>query len=177
MAFALIYQLKNKKVWWLDAIMYFSLAILLAAIICYFIFSIKISFQEQKLKQLQELISKTGTKDQLALEKKVFEYQEKINDFTTLLNNHAIPSNFFTFLEQTTLPKVRFTEVKLNKGESKIRLSGTTQDAQMLAQQTYLFQESQFIQDTKLFLFSLGEGGKITFSVIFSLNPQIFQWK
>lgn len=179
MAFALIYQLRNKKLWWIDAILYFSLALTLATIICYFIFWIKISYQEKALKQIKDSIAKTGTKEQLDLERQVFEYQDKINDFSGLIEEHKTLSSAFSFLEQFTLPNVVFSEIKLETKDPKIKLSGKTDDVQTLARQVSVLKEkNSFIKDIKFFIFRSGDGGKVSFSIIFPLDTEMFkQWK
>ena len=126
MAFDIIYQLRTKKFWWLDTILYFVLTILIATIIVYFIFDIKISFQEKKLQDLEADIATTGIPQQKELEKKVFEYQKKINDFVILLNSHKTPSNLFSFIEQFTLPNVWFADFNLDTNTPTLKLVGET---------------------------------------------------
>ncbi len=175
MVFDLIYQLRTKKFWWLDTILYFTLALLVATVICYFIFNIKISFQGERLEELKDAILTTGTPQQKTLETEVFKYQKKINDFSILLAAHKTSSSFFNFIEQSTFPKVWFSEVSLDTNEPKVRLVGESENTQVLARQISFLKESEFIKDIKLLNLSLEEEGKIKFSLVFSLNPQMFK--
>ncbi len=53
MVLNLLSQLKTKKTLLLDAVLYFVAAVFLALIICYFIFSIKISLQQKEIKKIE----------------------------------------------------------------------------------------------------------------------------
>ncbi len=174
MSFDIIYQLKTKKFWWLDTILYFTLTILIATVIIYFIFYIKIPFQEEKLQDLEKDLATTGLPQQKELERKVFEYQKKINDFSTLLGAHKISSNVFKFIEQSTFPNVWFSSFSLTLKESQVKLAGETEDTLVLARQISFLKEKEFIRDVKLSNFSLGEEGRVGFNLVLSLNPQIF---
>ncbi len=174
MAFDIIYQLRTKKFWWLDTILYFTLTILIATVITYFIFNIKISFQEKKLQDLEKDIATTGIPQQKELERKVFEYQKKINDFSILLADHKIPSNLFNFIEESTLPNVWFSLFGLSTEESQLRLAGEAKDVLTLARQIFVFKESEFIKDVEILNFNLEEEGRIKFDLVLPLNPQIF---
>lgn len=175
MAFDIIYQLRTKKFWWLDTILYFALAMLIATVIVYFIFSIKISLQEKKIQELKEDIATTGIPQQKELEVKVFEYQKKINDFSVLFTDHKIPSNILHFIEESAFPNAWFSLFSLNVQEDQIKLSGEIKDALVLARQVSLLKENEFVNDVKLLNFSLGEQGKVIFNLTFSLDSRIFK--
>ena len=78
MDFGIIYQLKFKKYWWLDTILYAVLALLLAAFFSYLIFVAKIAQEKKTIEDLVTKINNTGTAEQRDLEKQVFAYQKKI---------------------------------------------------------------------------------------------------
>lgn len=176
MAFNIVYQLKTKKFWWTDIVFYFAIIILLAIVIVYSIFSIKVIFQTGKIQSIEEDIAKTGTPEQKETERKVFEYQKKINNFSTLLAAHKISSNVFRFIEQSTFSNVWFSSFSLNPKEFQIKLAGETEDALVLARQISFFEKEDFIKNVKLSGFSLGleEGEKVKFSLVLSLDPQMF---
>ncbi len=174
MAFDIIYQLRTKKFWWLDTILYFTLTILIATVITYFIFNVKTSFQEQKIQDLKEDIATTGIPQQKELERKVFEYQKKINDFSILFAAHKIPSNLFRFIEESTLPNVWLSLFILNTKGSQLKLVGEAESVLVLARQIFVFKESEFLKDIELLDFNLEEEGRIKFNLTLFLDPQIF---
>ncbi|MBU4274223.1 hypothetical protein KKE19_00185 [Patescibacteria group bacterium] len=175
MDFGIIYQLKTKKFWWLDVIFYFTVALLLATIICFVIFSIKISFQEKKLEDLQNTITtSTGTAQQKEEEKKVFEYQKKIDDFAAILAVHKAPTNILKFFEETTLPNVWFNNFSMNAQTAGIRINGETEDTVALSRQIAVFEQNQFVENVADLNFESTETGKTRFSLNLALDPNIF---
>ena len=114
MDFGIIRQLKIKKFWWLDTILYFVISLLLATVFCYLIFTVKISIERKNMGQIEEKIANTGTAQQKQLEKEVFEYQVKIDNFAALLNAHKIPSQIFDVIKKLTLPNVWFNNFVCN---------------------------------------------------------------
>jgi len=175
MAFDIIYQLRTKKFWWLDTILYFALAILIATVAVYFIFDIKTSLQEKKIQKLKENIATTGIPQQKELEANLFEYQKKIDDFSILLADHKTPSNLLNFIEDSVFPSTWFSLLGLNVQENQIKLSGEAKDTLVLARQVSLLKENEFINNIKLLSFGLGEEGMVIFNLTFSLDPQIFK--
>lgn len=174
MDFGIIYQLKIKKFWWLDTIFYFVAALLLATIICFAIFTVKISFQESKLKELENNIVDTGTTQQRELEKEVFEYQGKIDNFATILANHKIPTNVFKFFEKITFPNVWFNNFIVMAQTAGIQISGETENTTALSRQILVFEEDEFIKNISDLTFEPTETGKIRFNLNISLSPDIF---
>lgn len=176
MAFNIVYQLKTKKFWWTDIVFYFAIIILLFVVIVYSIFSIKIVYQRGKIQSIEENIAKTGTPEQKETERKVFEYQKKINNFSTLFAVHKISSNVFRFIEQSTFSNVWFSSFNLNPEEFQIKLAGETEDVLVLARQISFLEKEEFIKDVKLSGLSLelDEEGGVKFSLVLSLDPQIF---
>jgi len=175
MDFGIIYQLKIKKFWWLDTIFYFVAALLLATIICFVIFTVKISFQERKLKEIDNnIIVNTGTTQQRELEKEVFEYQRKIDNFAIILANHKIPTNIFKFFEKITLPNVWFNNFIIMAQTAGIQISGETESTTALSRQLSIFEENKFIKDISDLTFEPTETGKIRFNLNISLSPDIF---
>lgn len=176
MDFGIIYQLKIKKFWWLDAIFYFVIAFLLATIICFVIFSVKISFQEKKLKELDNnIMVNTGTVQQRELEKEVFDYQKKINNFATILASHKIPTNVFKFFEKITLPNVWFNNFLIMTQTARIQISGEAESATVLSRQILTIEQNEFIKNILDLTFEPTETGRIRFNLNLSINPDMLQ--
>ncbi len=174
MDFGIIYQLKIKKFWWLDTIFYFVVALLLATIICFVIFTVKISFQEKRLKDLENNIVNTGTAEQKESEKKVFEYQKKIDNFATILASHKIPTNILKFFEQITLPNVWFNNFLIGAQTAGVQVSGEAESTIALSRQILTLEQNEFIKNISDLTSELTETGRIRFNMNLSINPDIF---
>lgn len=172
--FGIIYQLKTKKFWWLDIILYFATALLLATIICFVIFIAKISFQEKKLKDLDNNIAQTGTAGQKELEKKVFEYQKKIDKFAVILADHKTLTNILNLFEQMVLPNVWFNNFLLTTQTAKLQISGEAESTAALSRQISILEQSEFIKDIANLTSEPTETGKIRFNMGLFLNPDVF---
>ncbi len=174
MDFGIIRQLKVKKFWWLDTILYFVVALLMATIFSFLIFTVKISGEKKNIGELEVKISNTGTAQQKQLEKEVFEYQNKIDNFATLLNAHKIPSKVFDALKALTLPNVWFSNFTMDAKTSAIQVTGETDDIPSLSRQIEIMETQDFITDVSGLTFSLEESGKIMFGFSIMLSPEIF---
>ncbi len=173
MVLNLLSQLKTKKTLLLDAVLYFVAAVFLALIICYFIFSIKISLQQKEIKKIEEQLVTTSSAEQKTMEDEVFKYQKKIGDFTSLLNSHELSSNLFEFLQRSTYPKVWYSDFNVNTKETGIKLAGDTDDLGTLARQVSIFEESEFVKEITVLNFELSSEGKIKFKLSLSLDPKV----
>lgn len=175
--FGIIYQLKTKKFWWLDVVLYFAVALLLATIICFVIFVAKISYQEKKLKDLDNDIAQTGTAEQKELEKKVFEYQKKIDNFATILADHKNPTNILDLFEKIVLPNVWFNNfliTAITTQAAKLQVSGEAESTTALSRQISTLEQSEFIKDITSLNSESTETGKVRFSIGLSVNPDVF---
>jgi Tfp pilus assembly protein PilN len=160
---------------WQTMLFYFSLGFLLAALIVYFILNY---FQDRSLATLDDLeerISRVGTTEDKKIENEVFFSQKRIKDFSTLFTAHQKSSQFFEFLEKKTHPEVWFTNLDLDANLPRAKLEGLARNFQTLAQQIYIFQEEDLIEEIKLTDITLGEEGEAEFSLELSLSPDIFQ--
>jgi hypothetical protein len=174
MDFGIIYQLRTKKFWWIDTIFYFVVALLLATIICYLIFTTKISFQEKRLKDLENSMANVGTAQQKELESKVLDYQKKIDNFAILLQNHKIPTNIPDFLEKTTLPNVWFYTFLITAKISGIQLSGEAENMPTLSRQISIFEGNELVKTISDLSSEITSSGRVRFSVNLSFDPNIF---
>lgn len=174
MDFGIIYQLKTKKYWWLDTILYAVLSLLLATVICYGIFILKISLQEKTLKDIEDKMSRTGTAEQKELEEKVFNYQKKINNFAVLLTNHKIPTNIFKTMERDTLPNVWISSFSTNAEMSQMMITGEAENLNTMSRQIDIFEKNEFIKNIASLATSLDQSSRILFNLSFELDPNIY---
>ncbi|MBU2539788.1 hypothetical protein KJ786_01340 [Patescibacteria group bacterium] len=174
MDFGIIYQLKTKKYWWLDTILYFVIALFLSTIFCFFIFTIKISFEKEKSKDFDSKLINVGTAQQKDMEKQVIEYQKKIGNFVSILDYHKIPTNVFNMLKESTLTNVWFNNFSINTEASEVLISGETDDIPSLSRQIDVLESKEFVKEVSNLNFNLTETGKISFNFGLLLDPKIF---
>ncbi|KKQ21721.1 MAG: hypothetical protein A3G45_01955 [Candidatus Staskawiczbacteria bacterium RIFCSPLOWO2_12_FULL_37_15] len=176
MDFSIFYQLRTKKIWWVDVVFYFVISLLISAIFCYLIFISKIYLQEKEIKKLDAAIETVGTDVQKDHEKTVFNYQKKINDYALLIDNHEFASNVFGFLEKDTLPNVWFSRFSLPTKQNKVDLTGEAESMDALSRQTAAFEKNEFVKKVNLLGSSVGDSGKVNFSLSLLLDSKIFNY-
>ncbi len=163
----------SKKFSWEDFLFYFSIILLIATVSSFFYFKTSINRTTITIKNLEEEIRKK-TPEQRELEERIFTYQEKINDISTLLADHKPSSKVFAFLEENTHPQVWFSDFLFMSTGSRVEVSGFVESFEALGQQALIFKENPLIRDLRLFEVSIDreEGVSFTFSLFF--EPQIF---
>lgn len=159
---------------WQNTLLYFFISLLLVSILGYFALDYFVKEADRNLQELKEELIEARSPQQIALEKEILDYREKIEDFSFLLISHQKTSNFFDFLEKITHPEVFFSELNLDTKESRVRLYGQAESFQTLGQQLLIFQKSEFIQGLRLPEIRIREEGKIEFVFDFSLDPELF---
>jgi len=172
--FSIIYQLRTKKFWWLDVMFYFVISLLIATVFCYLIFAVKISMQNNQIRDLKAAIETVGTEQQLAYEKEVVTYQKKINDFAAVFQNHGFSSNVFVFMEKQTRPNVWFQSFSMDQKGAKVNLSGEADDMDAFSRQVAVFERNEYIDNINLLNSNLGESDMVGFNLNLTLNPKIF---
>ena len=127
------------------------------------------------LQNVEEEIAQVSTKEERIIEVRVLATEKKINDFSKLLQDHKRSSKFFTFLEETSHPKVWFLKVELITEKAEALVSGQAESFETLGQQLFIFQEHELIKSVDLTDLLIGEEGETEFSFSLHLDPQIFQ--
>lgn len=173
MDFGIIYQLKSKKYWWMDTILYFVIALLLATVFCFFIFTFKISLEKKELQIIEDKLVNTGTALQKEMEKKVFAYQEKINNFAAVLAAHKIPTNLLTAIEESTLSNVWFNNFSMDTKSAGIIVTGETDDVPSLTRQIEVLETKDIVKGISNLSIELKETGKIRFTFNLAFDPKI----
>jgi hypothetical protein len=157
-----------------DIVFYVAISLLISSVLCYLIFSIKISSQKEKVKSLEDSMLTIGTAEQKEKEAVIFKYQKKIVDYTKFLNNHKASSNVFAFLESLTLPEVWFSRINLSERENKIILTGESGNMDILSRQISAFEKNEFVKKISILNSSVWDSGKIKFSTTIDLDPILF---
>lgn len=159
---------------WQNILFYFSLSLILAVFLSYFILDNYIKNASQDLKDLEGTISQEKTSAETTLEKEVFGYQKKITDFSQLIKTHFFTSNVFTFLEKASHPQVWFVQFNLDSEKKRAVLAGQADNFQALGQQLLILKEKPEIQNFDLSNISIGKKGKVDFALELSLNSVVF---
>ena len=95
--FGILNKLRDNKLWWVDVVFYFIISSLIATIFCYLIFAAKIYSQKTSIKNYEASLATVGTDEQKDMEKQVFDYQKKINDYSPLIKDHKVFFNILTY--------------------------------------------------------------------------------
>ncbi|MFC1663726.1 hypothetical protein ACFL0A_01225 [Patescibacteria group bacterium] len=164
----------KKSPFWFDALFYFSIALLLISLSSFFILNHLEKKASEEFQDLENLLAKEKTSEEIATEKDVFKYQRKIDDFSVLIDLHQSPLNFFSILENNCHPKVQFTNFALDSKLLTATLYGKTESFNTLGQQISIFEEESLIKDVVLSQLSIGKKGGTDFVLNFSLNPETF---
>lgn len=166
----------------LNILLYFSIVLLIIAVLSIFVLDRLIKNSTDTLDNLKAAIGKT-TPEETALRKEISDQERKLNDFSSLLDNHRKISKSFSFLENLSHPKAWFSSFSADPNQSLVRVSGLTESFQTLGEQLIIFQnpplpeQKKLIKSVALSEISIGEGGKIGFTFTLSLDPQIFKYK
>lgn len=174
MDFGILYQLRSKQFWWIDAVLYFVIALLVAAVVCFFVFSIRISSLKADLVSYNEKIAALGTSDQKDIEKNVFTYQSKLNNFAMLLSAHNISSNAFKIFEEETLATVWFSSYLIDVSSAQIQLAGEADNLSTLSHQIANFEDNENVVSVSDLNTSLSTSGNILFRVTMMVDKDIF---
>lgn len=165
----------SKEPAWLDWLFYASLVLVFIALLSYFILDSSLKNSEKTLNQINQEIENQETLQLKELEKEVLGYQTKINRFSSLLPYHKKPLNFFLLLEGLCLPRVQFTNLKLEPGEDRAALSGRADSFEAVGQQIYLFQKEPLVKKISLDALLLAKEGGVDFAFDLILDPQTFR--
>lgn len=97
----------------------------------------------------------------------------RIEASKNLLNQHHIPSGVFQFLEENTLPEVRFTNFSFDVSAGSLNMSGEAKSYTALAHQDAILRKNPSVRRFVLANFSLQPNGNIGFLVEISFVPQV----
>jgi len=156
-----------------NILFYFAIGLLLLSIGAYFVLGYFVKKSELTLQDLEETLAREKTEEETILEKEVFGYERKVEDFSTLIGQHTYASKFFNFFESLCHPKVWFSEINLDIINHGLILSGKTETFLILDQQFLIFQQEGLIKETILTKLSIGGEGLVNFTFDLTLNPII----
>jgi len=144
-------------------------------ILAYFILDFSFKRAEATLRDLEELLIREKTPEEIALEEKVLGYQGRIRDFSRLIHHHIFPSNFFKFIEENTHPQVWFSQTDLDPVKGSVKLAAETANFITLHQQLQIFEAHPKVLNLTLTTIGIGEGGRVNFDLHLELDPGLFR--
>ncbi|MDP2741116.1 MAG: hypothetical protein Q8O66_00290 [bacterium] len=174
MAFKTIYQLKTKRLWWVDVLLYFSISLLVVTVLCYFIFNVKNSSQKESIKELNTALESVGTSQQKGFEREVTDYQKKVDDFMALLKNRKFVSTVFGFMEQQTFFNIWFDKFAMNRKDAEVSLSGKAENMAAFSRQVSIFEKNEYIKKITVLNSRLGNSGTVEFNLNITMDQKIF---
>lgn len=161
---------------WINTLFYFSLVVFMAIIAGYFILVNSLERSQEKSSNLDKQIKEEETPENIALEKEVMQLDKKIKDFSLLINQHVISSNFFTSLEKLTYPKIWFSQVNLSSKEGKVLLTGHADSFLTLGYQLQVLFAEPLIKEVSLSQISIAKTGEVDFALSITVDPQMLKW-
>ncbi len=160
--------------WWLSILLYISTALLLIAILTYFI----LTFYQEKtaviLGDLEAILAKERTAEEIRIEEKLFGWERKVDNFAFLVGLRQINLPFFNLVEGLTHPKVRWLELDLKTSELKVFLSGKTENFKTLEHQFSILRQEELIKEIAI-LEIIDVGGGVYFEIKLLLDPNLFK--
>jgi Tfp pilus assembly protein PilN len=160
---------------WQDILLYLSIVIFIGGVGAYFGLGYFIGENQKVLKEKEQILAQPRSEEEQKLKREVLQYQQKIDDFAPLINQHRVSSDFFVYLEEIIHPQVWLSELKLDVLGAGVEISGETEKT-ALGQQLLIFQAAEEILETNLTKLQAGEGEKVSFTISLSLDPEIFQF-
>lgn len=174
MAIEVIPKPKTRKITWSTGLLMFCLVVFLGlgGSLLYFYFSIKNFQQEIEINAGKIRALETSNKP---LREELLAYEQKINNFATLLSGHKKIENIFAFLEEKCHPQVRFKTFDWNSKSAELLVSAQAETFVALEQQIIILRAESLITKLSLSGLSLSKEGEINFSLRLTFDPQILK--
>jgi len=128
----------------------------------------KLSDRKEEVKELEQ------EKRRLKEGGDVADFQDKLNALNNLVDQHTYWTSLFQFLENATLPKVKFNNFGAELSNRSISLGGETTSFTKLAEQMINFKQHDLVDELKLSSLRMSEEG-IAFDFLVQLSPEAWQ--
>jgi len=155
--------------------LYVSIFLFLSVLVGYFILGQLVSIREDELKDQRTLLEAKFTRVEQGLENRVLSAKHNIENFSRVIETRKNSLNFFTFLEQNTVPEVFFTRLDLAPQTHEADLSGQSTDFFALEQQMLVLKSNPAIASLELFNVRLGNEGFPVFLLHIQFDEKVFQ--
>lgn len=165
----------------LNILFFLFLILLLSTISGYFVLLYLEKKASSRIEELGSQITSAKTSEEIYFENEIKIKKKKIEDFSKLVSEHKFSSKFFGFSEEPFSetknfgklihPKVQISSFSLNIKDSKVNISGLTENFTSLEQQFMIFQKEPLIKEVNLSGISPTAEGKINFNFDISFDP------
>ncbi len=170
----LIHKPKVEVPKWQTNLFHVSLVLLVIAVLGYFIFMIfEKSSNSQRDKASEELVALEVEEDPQLVEE-VLKYENKINNFKILLNEHQGVLVFLETLDNLESPNTKFIDFSLDVPSKTVNLSGITSNVQELLKQQNMFNNEELIEEFKLTDWSINNEGRLDFKYNLTIKEKAF---
>jgi hypothetical protein len=160
---------------WSSGVLFFSLGLLALVVAIYFFL---LGFYGPYLGgQLSGLESQVATANQSIAsgdETQLVSFYSQVSNVQTLLKNHIVFSQFLSWLEQSTVASVYYTQFSFSSG-TQVTLTGSALTEGSITQQIAIFESSPAVKKTIVTNISASQQTGIwSFSVSLVMNPSLF---
>lgn len=160
------------KLFWPIAFLLFALAVSVTLSVSYFYFDNAYNELYNTLAEKQKGLVKTA--EEKALEDSLVGYQNKINIFGKVFEEHRKVVNILSFVEKTIHPGVYFSKISYDVKTGETSLNGAAADFMTVSQQVIIFKEQKdIVKKVTLSSLAPSEKGGIGFSLALSIDPNI----
>lgn len=173
MAIEFIPKPKIKIPAWAIILLIFCIILLLGGLGSYLYFDKTSKKLSRQIQEKENALIETPSEKEL--KENLFFTEKKINNLGNLISARRKSFNIFTFLEEICHPQVWFSEFSFDsKGES-VAVKGKAEGLVSLGQQISALKKEQILKKINLSGVSMGQDGKIEFSLQLTFDPQIFK--
>ena len=172
MAIEIIPKSRIKKTPPINILLYALALMFLVFLVSYFVLYFSQEKQAREISDTEKALQKSPSEKNL--EDGILGYQRKLEDIGLLLSNHMFTPNLFNNLEKNIHPRVWFSRFRLDLTAGTIDVTGTTDNSEVLGQQTLIFEKQEFIKNINLSKVLIGKDGKINFELRLTFDQKIF---
>ena len=101
----------------------------------------------------------------------IFTLESKLASIQTLINKHPFSSNILKFLEENTLPNIRFLTFDFKSDTGRLEMSGDAASYAALTEQIILFERNSRVEKVEFGGLTLGAGNLVNFRLTMVFKP------
>jgi len=141
----------------------------------YFALNFYLKIQDKNLADLDKQIQ--TLRDSFPVEKQleVLNFESRLKNLTTLLNNHRYLTKLFANLEQSTHPKIYFTDFNFDNGKMILTLKGIALNYTTIAEAMTAFNNNPYIDKADFKDFKLDQSGQANFTLELKIKPDLLK--
>lgn len=156
-------------------IFYIGLALFVLSLLSY---SVLIFVDRAQAKTKENLLKDVRVRqDELRPElvNQIFTLESKLTSIQTLINKHPFTSNVLKFLEDNTLPNVRFLNFDFKDDTGRLEMSGDAASYATLTEQVILFERNPQVEKVEFGGLTLGAGNLVNFRLTIVFKPVLLR--